>query len=132
MLPPSTGPQRCVPIPKVDTWLLTAQERLAHLHLHAASAGHPFALHEAFTAMSALLQESFEEVRVVSESTREWSQGVRGEAADLRTHSTQLRERSAALLERRAQFAPPPPEAVHEAESRLLALFKGDAEQKQA
>jgi len=82
--------------------------------------------------MSALLQESFEEGRVVSESTREWSHSVRGAAADLRTHSTQLMARGAALLERMAQFTPPPPAAMQEAESRLLALFKGDAGQRQA
>jgi hypothetical protein len=128
----SNGPQKCSTAHEVDAWLLAAQEQLAQLHLHAATPGQPFALHEAFTAMSALLQESFEEVRVVSESTREWSQGARSEAASLRTHSTQLMERSAALIERMSQFTPPPPEAIQEAESRMLALFKGDAGQRQA
>jgi hypothetical protein len=128
-LPPSS--QRSVTVQEVDAWLLAAQEQLCQLLLHAANPGHPFALHEAFTVMSALLQESFEEVRLVSESTREWSQSVRGEAADLRTHSTQLMARSAALLGRMAQCASPPPEASQEAESRMLALFKGGAEQRQ-
>jgi hypothetical protein len=64
----------------------------------------------------------------VSEATREWSQGVCGEAVDLRTHAAQLMERGVALMARMAQLAPPPPEAIQEAESRLLALFKGDGE----
>jgi hypothetical protein len=76
--------------------------------------------------MSALLLEVFEEVRVVSESTREESQAARSDATDLRAHSTQLMERGAALLDRLAQFASPPPEAIQEAERRLLARFKGD------
>jgi hypothetical protein len=125
------GPQQCSTAQEVDAWLLAAQEQLAHLHLHAAHPEHPFALHEAFTAMAALLQESFEEVRVVSEATRERSQGVRSEAADLQTHATQFMERGAALMARMAQFALPSPEAIQEAESRMLALFKGDAGQRQ-
>jgi len=118
------GPQKSSTAQEVDAWLLAAQAQLAQLHLHATKPGHPFALHEAFTAMSVLLQESFEEVRVVSEATREWSQGARSEAADLRTHAAQLMERGVILMARLAQFAPPP-EAIHEAESQLLALFKG-------
>jgi hypothetical protein len=62
----------------------------------------------------------------MSEATREESQSVRSTAVNLRACSTQLRKRSAALLERMGQFAPPPPEAIREAESRLLALFKGE------
>jgi hypothetical protein len=123
---PPPGPQRSVTVQEVDAWLRTAQEQLAQLHLHAARAGHPFALHEAFTAMSALLQESFEEMRVMSEATREWSQGARSEAVDLRTHAAQLMERGVTLMARMAQFTPPPPEAMQEAESRLLAMFRDD------
>jgi len=113
----------------VDTWLRAAKERRAHLHLLAAlSPWQSDQRQEAFTALSALLQEALEEVRVVSESTRAWSQTVRGTSTDLRTHATQLRARSAAVLDRLAPFAPPPPEAIHEAESQLLALFKGGTE----
>lgn len=124
------GPPRSFTGQEVDAWLLTAQERLAHLHLQAASPGNTFARHEAFTAMSALLQEAFEEVRVVSESTREWSQGVRGEAADLRTHAAQLMERGVTLMARLAQYAPPSPEAIQAAESRLLEMFREGPTQK--
>ena len=77
--------------------------------------------------MSALLQEAFEEVRVVSESTREWSQGVRGEAIELRTHAAQLMERGVTLMARLAQYAPPPPEEIREAESAMLQICKDGA-----
>jgi len=40
-------------------------------------------------------------------------------------------EQGAALLDRLAQFAPPP-EAVQEAESQLLALFKGREAQRKS
>jgi small-conductance mechanosensitive channel len=110
----------------VAAWLRAAKERRAHLHLLAAlSPWQSDQRQEAFTALSALLQEAFEEVRVVSESTREWSQNVRGTSTDLQTHATQLRARSAAVLDRMAQFAPPPPEELRKAESEMLALFKG-------
>lgn len=118
------GPQRFPTVQEVDAWLLAAQERQAQLHLQAASPWKSLAREEAFIGMAALLQEAFEEVRVVSESTREWSQAARGEATDLRTHSTQLMERGAALLARLAQFAPPSPEVIHAAESRLLEMFR--------
>jgi hypothetical protein len=75
--------------------------------------------------MSTLLQEAFEEIRVVSEATRESSQGVRAEAIDLQTHAAQLMERGVTLMARMAQFAPPPPEEIRKAESELLARFKG-------
>jgi hypothetical protein len=117
-------------VQEVDAWLLVAQERLAHLHLYAAQPEHPFALHEAFTTMSALLQESFEEVRVVSESTREWSQATRDHAVDLRTHSAQIMERGTALMERLAQLTPPPPESIQEAEGRMLEMFREGPRQK--
>jgi hypothetical protein len=74
--------------------------------------------------MSDLLLEAFEEVRVVSESTREWSQGVRGETVDLRTHAAQLMERSVTLMARLAQYTPPSPEASQEDESRMLEILK--------
>ena len=73
--------------------MLAARERRAQLHFHAASPLESAERQEAFTAMSDLLLEAFEEVRVVSESTREWSQAVRGHATDLRTYAAQLMER---------------------------------------
>jgi hypothetical protein len=60
----------------------------------------------------------------VSASMRERSQGVRGEAVDLRTHAAQLMERGVTLMARLAQYTPPSPEAIQEAESWILAIFK--------
>src|SRR5262245_16902639 len=132
MSPFPHGSQRFPTIQEVDAWLLTAQERRAQLHCHAASPLESDGWQAAFASMSDLLLEAFEEVRVVSESTREWSQAARGNATDLRTHAAQLMERGVTLMARMAQFTPPPPEAIQEAESRLLALFKGNVGQKQA
>src|SRR5215813_11770639 len=53
-----TGSQQSLTAQEVDAWLLTASEWLGHLHLHAARSEHPCALHEAFTAMYALLPQS--------------------------------------------------------------------------
>src|SRR5215475_722668 len=122
MSPLPKGSQRSLTVQEVDVWLLAAQERRAQLHCHAASPFESAEREEAFTAMSALLLEAFEEVRVVSESTREWSQTARGDATDLRTHAAQLMERGVTLMARMAQFAPPLPEAIQEAESQMLAL----------
>jgi hypothetical protein len=126
MLPLPNDPQRFPTVQEVDAWLLAAQERRAQLHLHAASPWGSPECHVAFTEMSALLLEAFEEVRVVSESTREESQEARGIAVDLQTQAAQLMERGVMLMARLAQFAPPQPEAIQEAESRLLAMFRGD------
>src|SRR5262245_19528358 len=125
-------PQRSPTAQEVNAWLLAAQERRAQLHCHAASPLESAEREEAFTAMSALLLEAFEEVRVVSESTRDGSHNGGGDATDLRTQAAQLMERGVTLMARLAQFAPLPPEAIQEAESQMLALFKGAAGQKQA
>jgi len=132
MSPLPNGAQRFPTVQEVDAWLLTAHERRAQLHCRAASPCESDERQAALTAMSDLLLEAFEEVRVVSESTREWSQAARGNATDLRTHAAQLMERGVTLMARMAQFPPPSPEAIQEAESRMLALFKGHAGQKQA
>ena len=125
-----TGPQRFPPVQEVDTWLLAAQERRAQLHCHAASPLESDERQEAFTAMSDLLLEAFEEVRVVSEATRERSHGVRGEAVDLRTHAAQLMERGVTLMARLAQYAPPSPETIQDTESRMLEIFKNGPRRK--
>ena len=125
-----TGPQRFPTVQEVDTWLLAAQERRAQLHFHAASPLESDERQEAFTAMSDLLLEAFEEVRVVSESTRERSQGVRGETVDLRTHAAQLMERGVTLMARLAQYTPPSPETIQDTESRMLEIFKNGSRRK--
>ena len=131
MLPLPHDPQRFPTVQEVDAWLLAAQERRAQLHRYAASPWGSPAGHEAFTEMSALLLEAFEEVRVISESTREGSQEARGTAVDLQTQAAQLMERGVMLMARLAQFTPPPPAAIHEAERQMLEMFKGGQGQSQ-
>jgi hypothetical protein len=130
MSPFPNGSQRFPTVQEVDAWLLAAQERRAQLHCHAASPCGSDERQEAFTAMSDLLLEAFEEVRIMSESTREESQVVRGEAMALRAHNTRLREQGAALWQRMAQFLPPAPEEIRQVESRILEMFKETPPQK--
>ena len=124
MSTPSNGPQKSCIAQALDAWLLAAHEQRATLHRQAADLCQREACQEALANMSALLQQAFEEVRIVSEALREESQAVRGTSADLRTHAIQLMERGTTLLERMAQFAPPPPEKMQQAESRILEMFK--------
>jgi hypothetical protein len=123
-------PQRSVTVQDVDAWLHAARERRAQLHLQATSPCNSDERQEAFTAMSALLLEALEEVRVVSEAMRERSQAACNEATDLRAHATQLVACGTALMARLAQFASPSPQAIQEAESQLLKLFKGEKGQR--
>jgi hypothetical protein len=74
--------------------------------------------------MSGLLAEAFEEVRVVSAQLREDSQETRAKATDLQKRSARLLESGVAARDRMAQFAPPAPEALQEAESRRLDIFR--------
>ena len=83
--------------------------RRAALYLQAVGLEPSAPRLEAVTGLSELLQEAFEEVRVLSEASREWSQGVRGESAALRAHSRQLMERGHTLMEDMAQWASPSP-----------------------
>jgi hypothetical protein len=75
--------------------------------------------------LAALLQEGFEEVRVISASLREGSQMVRGESADLRTYSTQLLEQCARSMECMAQCLREAQE-VQDAEHRKLDMVRED------
>src|SRR5690242_10825128 len=123
----STPPQdlpRSPTVQEVDAWLRAAQERRAPLHGHAATLVASDARQDALTAMSDLLLAAFEDVRVVSASRRERSQGVRGAAVDLRTHAAQLMERGVTVRARLAQYTPPSPAAIQGAESRIRAIGK--------
>ena len=115
---PSDGLQKSFTSQEVDAWLLAATEKHAELQRQ-----------EAFADISELLQEAFEEVRVISASLREGSQVVRGESAGLLAHSAQLRKRGTTLMERMAQFAPPSPEEVQKAEKRFLECFQNGHKQ---
>ena len=124
MSTPANGPHKSCTTQEVDAWLRAARERRAALHIKAADRWNSAQRQEAFADMSELLQQAFEEVRMASESLREASQGARSKAADLRAHSTQLMARGATSMEHLAQFAPPPPEEVEQAESQMREMFK--------
>jgi hypothetical protein len=130
MSTPSNGPETPLTPQQIDAWLRAAKERRAALHTQATAPRNSHECHEAFTEMSDLLQQALEEVRMVSEALREGCQVVRGESADLWGHSTQLMERGKMLVEHMAQFVPPPPQEVHEAERQLLERFKGGHRQE--
>jgi hypothetical protein len=121
----SHGPQQGFTPQEIDAWLLAAKEKRATLHLQAAALRNSNERHEAFTQMSDLLQQAFEEVRVISASLREGSQCIRDHSTELREHSTQLRARCTQLMERTAQVIPSPQE-IHEAERRMLDMFRDD------
>ena len=121
---PTDGPQKSVTVQEVDAWLFAAQERRAALHVKAAGPCFSDQRQEVFAEMSDLLLQALEEVRVVSESLREESQAARSQTRALRDHYAQLLEQSTAAMERLAQFIPPPPEEIHQAESRMLEIFK--------
>src|SRR5262245_41052801 len=126
----SSGPQKSFTPQDIDAWLLAAAERRAALHLKAASPWPSHYLQDVLTEMSDLLQEAFEEVRVMSAQTREESQVVRAKGHALCERSAHLLERSTAAREHLEQFLPPPPEAIHEAERQVLELFREDLKQK--
>jgi hypothetical protein len=104
--------------------LLATAERHAAIHLKAAQPWQGQHLHEAFADMSVLFLEAFEEVRVVSEQVREESQATRSQSRTLQAHCAQLLAQSAAAMKRLAQFMPPPPEEIRQAESAMLDIFK--------
>jgi hypothetical protein len=121
---PADGTKKSLTAQEIDAWLLAATERRAALHIKAASLsqGHP--LQEVFTEISALLQDALEEVRVMSEQWREASQTARARSKVLQDLHAQLLEQSVASMERLAQFIPPTPEEMRQAESRLLDMFR--------
>ena len=107
---PTKGPQPSFTRHEIEAWLLAANVRRAALYLHAVGREPSAPCVEAVTGMSELLQEAFEEVRVLSEASRAWSHVVRGESAALRAHARQLMARGHTLLEGMAQWASPAPE----------------------
>jgi len=121
---PPDGPQKSFTAEEVDAWLLATAERHAAIHLKAAQpwqSQHPT---KPFADMSILLLEAFEEVCVVSEQLREDSQATRSQSRTLRAHCAHLLEQSTATMKRLAQFMSPSPEAIRQAESQILEIFK--------
>jgi len=119
-----SDPQKPLTSQELDTWLLAAQEQRAKLHLQAASPHNNLARQQVFMEMSGLLEEAFEEVRVMSAQLREDCQKTRAKAIDLQQRSARLLEKGMTARDRMAQFAPPAPEALREAESCLLDIFR--------
>ena len=120
---PSKGPQKPITAEQLAQWLSTASRKRLDLHLLAAEPSNSRQRYEAFMDMSDLLQEAFEEVRVISASLREGSQVVRGESADLRAYATQLLDQCAKSMEQMSQLASSA-EEVLKAESQILEIFK--------
>ena len=112
------GPQKLVTSQALDAWLLAAQEQRAALHLTAAGPSQSDHRQEAFAAMSALLQQAFEQVRVVSDALRAESPAVRGKTIPLHEHYAQLLEHSTAAMERLGRLIPYMLAESHEVESQ--------------
>ena len=108
MSPSRNGPQQPVTSQELDAWLLAASKQRAALHIQAAASWYSDERQEAFAAMSALLLQAFEQVRVVSEVLREERHAVRGKTIALHEHYAQLLEHSTTAMERLAQLIPPP------------------------
>jgi hypothetical protein len=125
MTPPGNVHSHPVTADDVRCWLAAAQQKCVELDALASASGNTPQLYTAFMEMTALLQEAFEEMRVISASLREGSMVVREEAAALRRYSAQLIAQCTTAMEHMAQGLPPSADGCH-AESRMLALFKGD------
>jgi len=128
MSPSHNGSQKPVTSQELDAWLLAAHEQRAALHIKAAAPSYSDERQEAFTEMSALLQQAFEKVRVVSDALREESHAVRGKTIALHEHYAQLLEHSTAAMERLAQLIPPLLAERHQAESQLFNRGKDERE----
>jgi len=124
MSTPFYGPLKSYTAQDVNAWLLATQQKHAELHNKTAGLWQSDQHLAAFAEMSALLQEAFEEVRVISGQLRMESQAVRARATDLQTHSAQLIARGQRVAEQMPWFAPPPAEEVQKAESQMLEIFK--------
>ena len=127
MSPSFNGPPKPVTFQELDAWLLAAHEQRAALHLKAAAPSSSDERQEAFTDMSALLQQALETVRVVSDALREARPAVRGRTIALHEHYAQLLEHSTAAMERLAQFLPymPPERARPKASCATEARMSG-------
>ena len=90
MSTPFYGPLRPYTAQDVNEWLLAIQQKHAELHSKAAGPWQSDQHLAVFAEMSTLLQEAFEEVRVISGQLRMESQAVRAKATDLQTHLAQL------------------------------------------
>ena len=126
MSTPSDSPLTSLIAQDIDAGVRAAHEQRAKLPIQAAGPWQSHERSEAFTRMSELLLEALEVMRLVSQSFREGSPATRCKSADLQVHSHHRMERSATLRDRRAPCLSPPPEAIRQAESQMLDMFRGD------
>ena len=117
--PSNDPPPKPITAENVQDWLHTVTRKHLDLHVLPAEPADSRQRYEAFMDLSALLQEGFEEVRVISASLREVSQMVRGESADLRAYTTQLLDQCTQSMECIAQFVLTSQER-HDAKRRKL------------
>jgi len=123
---PPNGLQQSFTLPEIQAWIDTTKRKGYDLHLLAAEPLYNTRRAWACMEMSKLLTEAIEEVRVISASLQEDSQALRSRATALRQHSDVLLERGRSPSERPPKCAPSPQE-IHEAERRVLDMFREDA-----
>jgi hypothetical protein len=104
MLPPHHAPPESFTPGQIAAWMDSTHHKCLALHLLFAEPSTNRDL--AFVRMSDLVQESLEEVRVLSATLQEGSQGLRTRARQLRERSTALYERSHRAREQRLQDRP--------------------------
>jgi hypothetical protein len=126
MSTPTNGLQPSFTLPEIQAWIETTNRRRDDLYLLAAEPLYNTRREWALREMSQLLAEAIEEVRVSSASLQDDSQALRSRAATLRHHSHALIERGRSTSECLPQCVPSPQE-VHEAERRVLDMFREDA-----
>jgi vancomycin resistance protein YoaR len=84
-------PEQPITAKQVEAWLHTAQRKRLALHVQAMAPWNSLSRQQAFMEMSDLLQETLEEVRMISTTLREDSQALRTRTAAVRVNAAQLR-----------------------------------------
>jgi hypothetical protein len=109
MSTPSHEPQQPLTAAQLEAWVHSASRKHWQLYLQGIEPLSNPRRDEAFMAISNLLREAIEKVRVVSAQLREERQAARFQSAEILAESARLL----------AQHTPMP-------ESQLLQMFKGD------
>jgi hypothetical protein len=120
------GLQPSFTLPEIQAWIDTMKQKRSDVSLLAAEPLYNSRREWAILEMSTLLAEAIEEVRVISAALQEDSITLRSHATALRQHSDVLLERGRSTSERLPQCVPSPQE-IHEAERRVLDMFREDA-----
>ena len=122
---PTTGVQP-VTAAQVEQWLQTTTRKRLALHVHATEPWPSRQHQEAFLAMSALVQEAMEEVRVMSAALREASQGLRARTTEVREHATHLLARPHPIPNAALHYQPTSDEHLYLIEYTDIYLVGGD------